>query len=200
MSMYRQFWLAIIACMLLAFGGSLIASILSARAYLESQLSIKNSDNAAALALSMSQSNPDAVMIELTVAALFDSGHYELVRVVDPEGRTIAERASGPLDLDAPAWLARWLPIRAVPGQAQISKGWQQVGTLTLISDSRLAYGALWNNVWQTTGALALASLVGGFLGSIILGRLKAPLQAVIDQATAISERRFVTIAEPTVP
>ena len=86
MSMYRQFWLAIITCMLLAFGGSLIASMLSARAYLESQLSIKNSDNAAALALSMSQSNPDAVMIELTVAALFDSGHYELVRVVDPEG------------------------------------------------------------------------------------------------------------------
>ena len=200
MSMYRQFWLAIITCMLLAFGGSLIASMLSARAYLESQLSIKNSDNAAALALSMSQSNPDAVMIELTVAALFDSGHYELVRVVDPEGRTIAERASGPLDLDAPKWFARWLPIRPVPGQAQISKGWQQVGTLTLISDSRLAYGALWNNVWQTTGALALASLVGGFLGSIILGRLKAPLQAVIDQATAISERRFVTIAEPTVP
>ena len=200
MSIYRQFWLAIVTCMLLAFGGSLIASILSARAYLESQLSIKNSDNAAALALSMSQSNPDPVMIELTVAALYDSGRYELVRFVDPEGRTIAERASGHLDLDAPEWFARWLPIRAVPGQAQISKGWQQVGTLTLVSDSRLAYGALWNNVWQTTGALALASLVGGFLGSIILGRLKAPLQAVIDQATAISERRFVTIDEPAVP
>jgi diguanylate cyclase (GGDEF)-like protein len=198
--MYRQFWLAIITCMLLAFGGSLIASMLSARAYLESQLSIKNSDNAAALALSMSQSHPDAVMIELTVTALFDTGHYELVRVVDPEGRTIAERASWPLDLDAPEWFARWLPIRAVPGQAQISKGWQQVGTLTLASDSRLAYGALWNNVWQTTAALALASLVGGLLGSIILGRLKAPLQAVIDQATAISERRFVTIDEPAVP
>jgi hypothetical protein len=116
MSMYRQFWLAIITCMLLAFGGSLIASMLSARAYLESQLSIKNSDNAAALALSMSQSNPDAVMIELTVAALFDSGHYELVRVVDPEGRTIAERASGPLDLDAPSGLragCRFAPCRA---------------------------------------------------------------------------------------
>jgi hypothetical protein len=104
MSMYRQFWLAIITCMLLAFGGSLIASMLSARAYLESQLSIKNSDNAAALALSMSQSNPDAVMIELTVAALFDSGHYELVRVVDPKdgrlpnapvGHWISMRRSG---------------------------------------------------------------------------------------------------------
>ncbi|MBV5276377.1 hypothetical protein JZU56_00585, partial [bacterium] len=55
MSMYRQLWLAMIVSMLLALGGSLLASMLSARGYLESQLSIKNTDNASALALSLSQ-------------------------------------------------------------------------------------------------------------------------------------------------
>lgn len=200
MSMYRQFWLAIITSMLLAFGGSLLASILGARSYLESQLSLKNVDNAAALALSLSHGNPDPVTIELTAAALFDSGHYELIRVVDPEGKTIVEKTGEPGDLDAPQWFVSRLPIRATPGQAQISAGWRQVGTVTLISTHRFAYAALWNSVWQTIGALALAGLVGGFLGAIILRRLKAPLQAVIDQATAITERRFVTIDEPTVP
>jgi diguanylate cyclase (GGDEF)-like protein len=48
--------------------------------------------------------------------------------------------------------------------------------------------------------ALALASFIGGYLGSLILRRLRRPLQAVIDQATAITNRRFVTIAEPDVP
>lgn len=200
MSMYRQFWLAIITSMLLAFVGSLAASMFSARAYLEEQLTMKNADNAAALALSLSQSNPDPVAIELTVSALFDSGHYELIRVVDPDGQTIVEKVSGPLDLDAPRWFADFLPIRGLPGQAQISSGWAQVGTLTLVSHSRFAYGALWKSVWQLIGALALAGVVGGCLGSIVLGRLKAPLQAVIDQATAISDRRFVIIDEPGVP
>ena len=46
MSMYRQLWLAIIISMLLALAGSLLASVFSARGYLQSQLSIKNSDNA----------------------------------------------------------------------------------------------------------------------------------------------------------
>ena len=71
MSMYRQFWLAIMTSMLLAFVGSLAASMLSARAYLEEQLTMKNADNASALALSLSQSNPDRVAIELAVSALF---------------------------------------------------------------------------------------------------------------------------------
>jgi hypothetical protein len=65
MSMYRQLWLAIIVSTLLSMGGALFASLLSARGYLESQLSIKNTDNATALALSLSQSNPDPVMADL---------------------------------------------------------------------------------------------------------------------------------------
>ena len=63
MSMYRQLWLAIILSMLLGLAGSLFASLLSARAYLEQQLSMKNADNALALALSLSQHEPDAVTV-----------------------------------------------------------------------------------------------------------------------------------------
>lgn len=200
MSMYRQFWLAILLSMLIAFVGSLLASMLSARAYLESQLSIKNVDNAAALALSLSQNNPDPVSIELAVTALFDSGHYESIRVSNPEGKTMIEKFTQRNDSVAPGWFIAALPIHATPGQADISNGWQQIGHVTLISHSRFAYAALWQSVWQMVSALAVASVVGGLLGSIILRRLKQPLLAVIDQAKAISERRFVTIPAPKVP
>lgn len=200
MSMYRQFWLALFTSMLLAFGGSLIASLLSARAYLESQLSIKNADNASALALSLSLSNSEPATIELTTTALFDSGHYELIRVVDPEGNQIVERVGVVDDRDAPQWFVRWLPIHATPGQAKINNEVQQVGTVTVVSHNHFAYAMLWGSVWPTIAAMTFACLVGGSLGAIILGRLKAPLQAVIDQATAITERRFVTIDEPAVP
>ncbi len=200
MSMYRQLWLAIITSTLLALGGSLFASILSARAYLESQLSLKNTDNASMLALSLSHGSPDAISVELAVSALFDSGHYELIRVVDPLGNTVAERSSGPEESNAPAWFVRHLPLRTAPGHAQISDGWKQFGTITLISHSRFAYGTLWSSVLQMLAALAVSGLVGGCLGTLILLRLKAPLSAVVAQAQAISERRFTTIDEPDVP
>jgi diguanylate cyclase (GGDEF)-like protein len=200
MSMYRQLWLAIIVSMLLALTGSLLASLLSARAYLEQQLSMKNADNASALALSLSQQNPDAVTTELAVAALFDSGHYESIRVHDPNGKLIIERVAEAGDLGAPEWFASRLPIRADPGEAQITSGWAQLGTVSLVSHSRFGYEALWTSTREMIAALTLASLIGGYLGSLILRRLRRPLQAVIDQAEAISNRRFVTIPEPDVP
>lgn len=200
MSMYRQLWLAIIISMLLALAGSLVASLLSARSYLESQLSIKNTDNATALALSLSQGNPDAVMVELVVASLFDAGHYELIRVTDPKGQLITERVAEPGHLDAPAWFAHALPIVADPGQAQISSGWKQFGTVTLVSHSRFAYGALWKSAYEMVLALSLAGMVGGYLGSMVLRRLRRPLNSVIEQAKAITQRRFVTIEVPKVP
>jgi len=200
MSMYRQLWLAIVTSMLLALGGSLFASILSARGYLESQLSLKNADNALALALSLSHSEPDAVSVELAVSTLFDSGHYELIRIVDPMGTPLVERTEENGELGSPAWFVRALPLHAAPGHAQISDGWKQFGTITLVSHSRFAYDALWNSVLQMLGALAVAGLVGGYLGTLTLRRLKAPLAAVVQQARAITERRFTTIAEPDVP
>lgn len=200
MSMYRQLWLAIIISTMLALAGSLLASMLSARGYLESQLSIKNADNATALALSLSQGEPDEVRVELVAASLFDGGHYELIRVTDPQGKTLVEKAGSDGTSGAPAWFVRLLPINATPGQAQISSGWKQFGTVTLVSQSRFAYGALWKSANQMVLALAIAGLIGGYLGSLVLRRLRRPLDAVIGQARAITQRRFVTIEEPSVP
>ena len=200
MSMYRQMWLAIILSTLLALLGGLLASTLNARSYLNEQLSSKNTDNATALALALSQQNTNPVMIELTVSALFDSGHYELIRVVDPLGKTIAEKSAPASTLTVPAWFVAVLPLNAAPGRAQISSGWNQIGTLTLVSNSQFAYRALWKSVLQLVLALALSGLVGGILAATILRRLHEPLQRVINQANAISERRFVLIDVPDVP
>lgn len=200
MSMYRQLWLAVIVSMLIALAGSLLASSLSARSYLSEQLAMKNTDNAAALALSLSLRTPDAVETELAVSALFDSGHYELIRVTDPRGQVIAERKSEPGVRGVPAWFVRLLPLVSPPGQAQITSGWKQFGTVHLVSHSRFAYESLWKSVWELAAALFLATLVGGYLGTLILRRLRAPLLSVIGQARAITERRFLTIEEPDVP
>lgn len=201
MSMFRQLWLAIIVSTLMALAGSLLASMLSARSYLESQLSIKNTDNATALALSLSQGSPDEVTIDLVVSSLFDGGHYELVRVTNPQGKTMSERVGGAeTDLGAPAWFVRMLPIHAQAGQAQISSGWKQFGTVTLVSQSRFAYAALWKSAQEMALALAVAGLIGGYMSTLVLRRLRRPLNAVIEQAQAITERRFVTMDEPGVP
>ncbi len=199
MSMYRQIWLALILTTLLSAAGGLLASILSARGYVEEQLRMKNADNAATLALTLGQKS-DPIERELTVAAMFDNGHYELVEVVDPHGKELVKKTAISFGYDAPLWFVRLFPLQSAPGQAQISNGWNQVGTVTVISSNRFAYGTLWQSALQMVGAIGFAGLLGGWLGTMVLRRLRKPLNEVIGQAQAIAQRHFVTIPEPKVP
>lgn len=197
MSLFKQLWLAIILLLTLVFGSTFVVSSLSAKRYLEQQLYMKNVDNAAALALSLTQQEADPVLLELTLAAQFDTGHYELIELVDPDGNPIIRREDTRQVTDTPAWFARLLPIEVEPGHAQVQQGWQQVGTLTLRSHSRFAYRELWDSARLLALVFLVTLLIGGMLGSYLLRVILRPLNAVVEQAEAIGQRRFVTIPEP---
>ena len=198
MSLIRQLWLAIVVLMVLAFGTSLVVSTLSARHYLEQQLRVKNLDNATSLALSLTQMPKDPVTIELQIAAQFDAGHYQRIRLTDPRGQTIVAREfDGPAPA-VPAWFMALAPIQAEPGTALVQDGWSQFGSLVVESQASYAYVALWEGtvelfVWFLAGAL-----ISGLLGTVIVRRITQPLDGVVAQAEAIGERRFITTREPT--
>ncbi|MDP2883366.1 MAG: LapD/MoxY N-terminal periplasmic domain-containing protein [Azonexus sp.] len=200
MSLFRQLWLAVIASTVIAFAGSFIVSTLTARHYLEHQLAIKNNDNAATLALAMSQLDKDPVTVELQVAAVFDSGQYAAVRLIDPNGKLMIEKSSPQDAGSVPEWFIRVFPIDSQPGQAQVSSGWNQFGTIELVSHSHFAYEELWNGALKLLGWFAIGGGLMGLLGMQFLRRIRRPLDAVVGQAQAISERRFTTIQEPSTP
>lgn len=200
MSLFRQLWLTVILGTTIAFAGSFLLSMFTARHYLEEQLAIKNSDNAATLALSMTQMEKDPVTVELLVAATFDSGQYAQVRVVDPEGAPLVERRAETAGNVAPGWFTSLFPIHSRPGSAQVSSGWSQFGTVEIVSHSDFAYRELWNGaiellIWFLAGGSLL-----GVLGTQLLNRIRTPLQRVVEQAQGVSERRFATIDEPDTP
>ena len=198
MSMTRQLWLSILASMLIALVASLFASLFNARSYLEAQLAMKNQDNAAALALALSQGGRDGVVPAVT--ALFDSGHFQLIQVIDPQGGSLVDKVAPPADTGAPAWFTRLLPIRSLPGRAEVASGWQPIGSLTLMSQADFAYRSLWETAVTMSAAIAGAGLLGGLLASLALSRITRPMRAVVEQAHAINEHRFVTMPLPNVP
>lgn len=200
MSLIKQLWIAIILTMTLAFGGSLIVSVLSARHYLEQQLQVKNIDNATSLALSLTQLDKDPVTVELQVAAQFDAGHYRFIRITSPTGQTLIEKVyQGKLE-GAPLWFARLIPIHAQPGRALIQDGWKQFGTLTLASHDQYVYKSLWEGTLELLTWFVLGSLAAGAIGSLAIRIITKPLHDVVAQAHAIAERRFLTVAEPRTP
>lgn len=200
MSLMRQLWLAVIVSTVIAFAGSLLVSIWSAQGYLTQQLERKNGDVANSLALSMTQQEKDPVTIELQVTALFDTGYYQMISVADPFGKVISQRIQDKAEANVPSWFIKSFPIRSKPGLAQISDGWKQYGTVTVISHTQFAYQVL----WEQAGKLLLWFCLGGgsvgLLGMLALRAIGRSLNDVVNQAGAIGERRFITIAEPKAP
>lgn len=197
MSLIKQLWIATILLVVIVFSGSIVTSIASSRGYLIEQLKEKNIDNATSLALTMSQMEKDMVNIELLLSAQFDAGHYQSIRLSDPNGNVIIERKKENQKINAPDWFIKLVPMDAPPGYAQVQDGWAQFGRIRVESDARFAY----EDLWRGSKTMLLVSLVIGllsaYLGSLLLKRILSPLDDVVKQAEAISQRRFITIKEP---
>ncbi len=198
MSLRIRLWIAVALIMLLSALTSIAVSTLSAQQYLAQQLHLKNMDNAASLALSLTQMTKEQARIELALSAQFDTGHYRLIRLTDPRGEVIQERTNIVDPEDVPRWFWRLLDFDVDPGVAHISDGWSQFGRLQVESQTTYAHESL----WQGTKRLALIFVAGailiGLIGSLYLNRLIRPLRDVVQQAEALGQRRFITLAEPS--
>jgi diguanylate cyclase (GGDEF)-like protein len=200
MSLIRQIWLLLLATLVLAFAGSVCVSIDSARDSLQTQLRLKNSDNAASLALALSQQKGDKALMELVLAAQFDTGFYRRIRLASADGQTLFLRESVLEPTHAPRWFVTLLPVHSEPGTAQVSDGWRALGALQVVSHAAYAYDDLWLGSTRAALALAAVGLVAALLARLVVARIRKPLDRAVRQAQALVDGEFVTVPEPKVP
>lgn len=200
MSLIRQIWALLALVIVAAFAGSLAVSVSSARDYLSLQLRVKNNDTAQLLALSLSQHRGDQTLMELAIASQFDTGFYERIRLLGPDGQVLIDQHGDRTLQLAPQWFSRWLSLRPESGVAQVSDGWRAIGTLEVRSQVGFAVDELWWIAIGNASTLGLLGAAAAFAAAWGVRRIRRSLDAVVDQAEAIGERRFVAIAEPREP
>ena len=202
MSLIRQVWLLLSVTLVLAFAGAIGVSVHSARHYLQAQLNIKNNDTAQSLALALGQHKGEPEAMELVIASQFDTGFYERIRLVapGPGGKTLIDKQSDARPQHAPAWFVALLGLAPVDGVAQVSDGWRQIGRLEVRSQSAFADDELWQSTLDTVGVLFVLVIGAGIFSTVGVNRIRVPLLRTVDQAKAITERRFVTVDEPDMP
>jgi diguanylate cyclase (GGDEF)-like protein len=200
MSLIRQIWLLLFGAVLLAFAGSVAVNVDAARDTLQTQLRLKNSDNATALALVLTQQKGDRELMGLVMSSLFDTGFYRSIRYTTTDGRTGFAREAPAKPLDAPDWFVALLPIESTPGVAQVSDGWRALGAVSVQSHTAYAHDELWHGSQRSALTLAVVGLLAGLLGSLVVNRMRRPLEQTVAQAQSLERGEYVTVAEPPVP
>jgi len=200
MSLMRQIGLLLAAVVLLALAGAVGVNLHAARDTLATQLKLKNSDNAQSLALALSQQHGDPALMELLLAAQFDTGYYRSIRLVRADGSAAFAREAGARPQRAPEWFATMLPIPSTPGVAQVSDGWRALGRVEVVSHVAYAHDELWRGSVQSAALLlALGALAIGVAAAGVK-RIRRPLDATVEQANALVDGRYVKVDEPNVP
>lgn len=157
MSILRQLLLSVTIAIGVILLGTLALSVNAAREYLSGQLQVQSTDASVSLALSLSQpANNDPVLQELLVSALFDGGHFSLVRLSDPEGKVLIERRSTATAASVPGWFRTLAPLASGTASHAVSDGWRQIGEVTLVANDAYAWEALWRS------SLKMVALVVG--------------------------------------
>ncbi len=200
MSLMRQIAWLVLGVVLAALAGAVGLSMLSTQQLMRTQLGLKNADNAQTLALALSQQQGDRELIQLLMSAQFDTGAYEFVRWRDVGGKPVFERTEAPRTGQAPAWFRRWVPMDAAPGVAQMSNGWNAIGTVELKSHSSYAHDALWRSSRQLLAWLLVVGMGAAFVAWAGLRRIRRPLDAAVAQAEGVLAGAYGQVTEPRVP
>ncbi|MBW8832587.1 MAG: EAL domain-containing protein [Burkholderiales bacterium] len=200
MSLIRQIWLLLVSALLLAFFGSVGVAVESARDALQTQLRLKNSDNAASLALALSQQKGNQQLMELLMAAQFDTGFYSQIKFTTTDGRVTFSREQNPVPALAPKWFVSLLPIESAAGLAQVSDGWRALGSIQVVSQTAFAHDELWKGGLRAALALAAVAVIAALLARAVVERIRRPLDAAVKQAQSLVDGEFVTVRQPRVP
>jgi len=194
MSLMRQVWLLVLGVVLLSLLGSVSVSAISMRHLLQTQLQLKNADNASALALALSQKGGDAELMDLLISAQFDTGHYQRVLWRKADGTVAFERQAPALSSVAPAWFVALTPIAVQPGLAQVSNGWNAIGSVEVLSHSSYAHDELWYSTVRSAVLLGGIGLAAGIVALLVLRRIRRPLDNAVAQAQSVMGGSFTTV------
>lgn len=195
MSIVNQLMAAVLAVLIGLVSGTVYLMSDSSKVMLLNQLESHGQDTATHLGLYMApfMADKDTAAIETTVNAIFDSGFYQNIKVIDGEGQPLFEKhAEARISDQVPEWFIGLIDITPPQMTRDITHQWQRAGTIFVQSRAGYAYEQLWRGTKQTFIWFVMLSFVSIFFISFLVRYILAPLKGVEEQAEALSQQRYI--------
>ncbi len=194
MSLFKQ-----MAIMLSLFLGVILALVMvlnfkSATEFVQNQLytDAKNTAHSLGLSLSKVADPSDVSSMETMINAIFDSGYYEKIRLVDIDGKVIYVRENNLIVHDVPEWFIQQVAIRNATVKSDIMIGWNRFGSLEVSGHTGHAYRQLYITLIDLCKTfLMITAVVFTFLYLLLSVSLKS-LKRMREQAVAIIDNEFI--------
>ncbi|MGZ4960267.1 MAG: bifunctional diguanylate cyclase/phosphodiesterase [Methylomonas sp.] len=195
-SLSNQLLALILILFCLIFSVNFALSIGNIKAYLEGEAKQHARNTAYSLALSLSPFMKDTKdpVINVMVDAIFDTGFYEEIRLVDANGTKVyapryERKAEG-----VPEMFIDLLPISPAIAEKEINSGWTKSGVVYVTVNTSFAYSKLYSQAKTSFWYSLCAFAISVALLMLILRVTLASLKRIDRLALEIADNHFGTI------
>ncbi|WP_428034006.1 bifunctional diguanylate cyclase/phosphodiesterase [Amphritea sp.] len=195
MSIVNQLMAAVLAVLIGLASGTVYLMSDSSKEMLIHQLESHGQDTATHLGLYLApyMAERDTAAIETTVNAIFDSGFYQQIRVVDAENQPLfIKNTDAQISDNVPKWFIHLVEITPPEMTREITSQWQKVGSIFVQSRAGYAYEQLWRGTENTFVWFVVLALFSMFFISLLMRYILNPLKGVEEQAMALSQQKYI--------
>lgn len=201
MSLVKQLIAAVLAVLIGLASGTLFVMSDSGKSMLLRQLESHALDSATHLGLYISpyMAAQDTATIETAVNAIFDSGFYQRIAVMNASGEPLYVKETPPdISASVPAWFVSLVHIDPPSMERPITHQWRHVGTIYVQSSAGYAYERFWEGAQRALLLFAVLALLAALIIALLLRYLLKPLGEVERQAEALARKTY--IEQPQLP
>jgi EAL domain-containing protein (putative c-di-GMP-specific phosphodiesterase class I)/GGDEF domain-containing protein len=195
-SLRTQLYSLVIGIALITFVGASWVSVDTTRSYLNEQMKSHAQDAATSVGLSISpyMDEENSMIVETMIVAIFDSGYYQKVSLVDVDGTIIMSRENNRVIDGVPSWFINLFELTPPIMFSEVNNGWTIGGILSFQSHVGSSYEKLWQHATSNFYYSLLITLLSLFVAHLILHSVLTPLSQVEMQAISVSKKNFTFI------
>lgn len=194
MSLFKQLVLMLGVFLTVILISVMVLNFKTASEFVQNQLytDAKNTAHSLGLSLSKVADPSDTSTMETMINAIYDSGYYQAIQLVDIDGKKIYVRESDVRVRDVPSWFIEMVPIHNASATSDIMIGWNRYGTLEVSGHTGNAYRQLYRTFIHLVQTFLMIGLIVFVALYLLLSLSLKSLKRIRDQAKAIIDNEFI--------
>ena len=194
MSLFKQLVIMLSLFLAVILVSVMVLNFRSATEFAQNQLynDAKNTAHSLGLSLSKVADSSDTSSMETMINAIYDSGYYERIRLVDVDGKEVYTRENNVCVSDVPQWFIEMVPIYNACASSDIMIGWSRFGTLEVSAHTGNTYRQLYSTLIDLVQTFVMIALVVFLTLYVLLSVSLQSLKRIKKQAKAILDNEFI--------
>ncbi|WP_193111007.1 bifunctional diguanylate cyclase/phosphodiesterase [Sulfurimonas paralvinellae] len=192
MTLFKQMALALSLLIIIILGSVMAINYETAKEDMLESLYQTTVNNISSLTNKLSETGGEPAVITSIIDSEFDSGYYKRIKFISNDASFKYEQVDNDPIENVPEWFVNFADIHLKPVTADVTSGWNIIGTVTIEADTTIVYESLYQISRKLFYLFIIFVTVSLVLLNILLHYILKPLKRIQHQAEAILNNEFV--------